>query len=282
VFAIRSHWLAIAVCALGILCVLAWWLSLRPSNNRNWKPDVARTAWADTDGNTITLHNVRDCDYRTETDYTPHWDTRRYELSQLNGLDLFLTYWGSPWIAHTMLSFSFADNQHVAISIETRQEVGESYSAIRGFFRQYELIYVVADERDLVRLRTNFRKGEEVYLYRIKTTPQRARAIFLDYLASINRLHSHPEWYNALTSNCTTNIRTHAVATSEGKSVPMDWRILLNGHLTELLYERDALAGGLPLADLNRQAHINDAARAAGDSPDFSRLIRLNRAGFQN
>jgi hypothetical protein len=180
-----------------------------------------------------------------------------------------------------MLSFNFANSQHLAISIETRQEVGESYSAIRGFFRQYELIYVVADERDLVRLRTDFRTGEEVYLYRINTTPQRSQAMFLDYLTSINHLHSYPEWYNALTSNCTTNIRTHASATSGSKPTPMDWRILLNGHLVQLLYERDDLVGDMPLTELNRQAHINPAAKAAGGSPDFSRLIRIDRAGFQ-
>ena len=211
----RARWPGLTISVAGFACVLIWWLSLQPSNSRDWQPDVARTAWAEINGNQVTLHNVRKCDYRTETDYTPVWETRTVELSQLRGVDMFVTYWGSPWIAHPIASFDFGDEGHVAISVETRKEVGENYSAIRGFFRYYELIYTIADERDVVRLRTNYRTGEEVYLYHTRVTPERAQAIFLDYLTRTNRMRDHAEWYNALTNNCTTNIASHVATAGE-------------------------------------------------------------------
>jgi hypothetical protein len=166
------------------------------------------------------------------------------------------------------------------MSIETRKEVGETYSAIRGFFRYYELIYTISDERDVVRLRTNYRQGEEVYLYHIRATPEQARTIFLDYLSQANRMRDHPEWYNALTNNCTTNIASHVAETRPGKAVRWDWRILLNGKADEMMYERGNLAGNLPFDELKRSAHINPAAQAADNAPAFSQLIRRGRPGF--
>jgi hypothetical protein len=269
----RGKGIAISVIAFAV--ILAWWLSLKPSNERAWQPDVAQTAWAEIDGDRVTIHNVRNCDYRTEMDYTPHWETRSYDLSQIRGIDIYFVFWGSPWIAHTIVSFQFGDNDHVAMSIETRKEVGESYSALRGFFRYYELIYTVSDERDVVRLRTNYRKGEETYIYHTLASPQRARAVFLKYIEKINRIRNRPEWYNALTNNCTTNI---AALAGEGR---WDWRILLNGRAEQMLYENgDIATGNLPFDRLKEQAHINPAARAAGDAPDFSRRIREGRVGF--
>jgi hypothetical protein len=271
----RGRGKAIAICLAGFALVLAWWLTLKPSNDRAWQPDVAQTAWAEIDGDHVTIHNVRNCDYRTEGDYTPHWETRSYDLAQIRGMDIFLTYWGSPWIAHPIVSFQFGDNDYIAMSIETRKEVGEQYSAIRGFFRYYELIYTVSDERDVVRLRTNYRKGEETYLFHTRATPEHARATILNYLKKINRIRNRPEWYNALTNNCTTNIATLA------GEPQLDWRVLLNGRADQMLFERGDLAtGNLPFAQLKQQAHINAAARAANDAPDFSRRIREGRAGF--
>lgn len=271
----RGRGKAIAICLAGFALVLAWWLTLKPSNDRAWQPDVAQTAWAEIDGDHVTIHNVRNCDYRTEGDYTPHWETRSYDLAQIRGMDIFLTYWGSPWIAHPIVSFQFGDNDYIAMSIETRKEVGEQYSAIRGFFRYYELIYTVSDERDVVRLRTNYRKGEETYLFHTRATPEHARATFLNYLKKINRIRNRAEWYNALTNNCTTNIATLA------GEPQLDWRVLLNGRADQMLFERGDLAtGNLPFAQLKQQAHINAAARAANDAPDFSRRIREGRAGF--
>jgi uncharacterized membrane protein YphA (DoxX/SURF4 family) len=277
---IPGSWRKVAACVVGFVAVLAWWLTLAPSNDRNWQEDVSQTPWADIDGDKVTIHNVRNFDYRTETDYTPHWETRSYDLKNIRGADLFITFWGSPWIAHPIVSFQFGDGDHVAFSVETRKEVGEEYSAFRGFFRQYELIYIIADERDLIRLRTNYRVGEEVYLYRTTASPEAAREIFLSYLQSANELHQKPAFYNAITSNCTTNIRIHTKAVAGSTPPPWDWRLLLNGKGDEFAYQNGRLAGDLPFDELKRQAHINDAARAAGQSDQFSRLIREGRAGF--
>ncbi|HVJ40395.1 MAG TPA: DUF4105 domain-containing protein [Dongiaceae bacterium] len=264
----------------GFVAVLAWWLTLMPSDIRSWQPDVDRTAWAEIGDDDVVIHNIRNIDYRTETDFTPHWETRHYSLAQLQAIDLFITFWGSPWIAHPILSFQFADGEHLAISVETRKEVGESYSAIRGFFRQYELIYILADERDIIRLRTNYRAGEEVYLYRTTATAASARAVLLDYLRSVNELHERPAFYNALTSNCTTNIRIHTAAAS-GVLPAWNWRLLLNGKGDEYAYEQGRLIrDGLSFEELKRRAHINDAARGADQAPDFSALIRAGRPGF--
>jgi hypothetical protein len=278
---LRSRWLGPAMALVAFACVLTWWLSLQPSNERAWQPDVAQTAWAEVNGNQVTIHNLRNCDYRTETDYTPHWEMRTVHLSQLRGMDVFITYWGSPWIAHPIVSFDFGDQGYVAMSIETRKEVGETYSAIRGFFRYYELIYTISDERDVVRLRTNYRKGEDVYLYHIRATPQQARSVFMDYLSRANRMRDHPEWYNALTNNCTTNIASHAAQARAGKAVRWDWRILLNGKADEMMYERGDLVGNLSFDELRRSAHINAAAQAADNAPAFSQLIRQGRPGFR-
>jgi hypothetical protein len=276
----NADWRATLV-ALGAFCgVLAWWLSLRPSNNRTWQPDVAETAWVGIEGNTVIIHNVRNCDYRAQFDYTPRWETRRLDLSTLRGIDVFLAYWGSPWIAHPIMSFDFGDDGHIALSVETRKEVGKTYSTVRGFFRHYELIYIISDERDVIRLRTTYRTREDVYLYRTCATPEGARRVFLDYARRVNALRERPEWYNALTNNCTTNVAAH-VAHARGTRAPLDWRILLNGKADEMMYERGDLAAELDFARLKADAHITPAARAAGDAPDFSRRIRQGRPGFE-
>ena len=225
----------------------------------------------------VIIHNLRNCDYRTETDYDVHYYDKKFDLDQLRTVDLYLVTWGSPDIAHTMVSFGFTNGDHVCFSIETRKEKGEEYSALKGFFRQFELTYIIADERDLVRLRTNYRQGEEVCLYRLQVTPAQGRQLFLDYLRRANELHERAEWYNALTDNCTTAIRTQRAASDRA---PWDWRMLLNGHLDELLYERGALATNLPFAELKKLSNINARAKAAGQAADFSQQIREGLPGF--
>jgi len=186
---------------------------------------------------------------------------------------MFFSHWSGPAIAHTILSWDFSDGQHLAISIETRKRVGQEYSAIAGFFRQYPIYYVVADERDVVRLRTNFR-GENVWMYRLKPArPDAARALLLDYVASINALAERPAWYNALTDNCTTTIQRHARHINPGAN-PLDWRLLANGRLPELLYERGRIDTSVPFEELRRRAHIDARAKAADRDPDFSARIR--------
>jgi len=277
----RGHrFFALLAAVVGFVVVLAWWISLKPSGTRNWQADVAQTPWAEIEGDRVTIHNVRNCDYRAEFDYHCNWETRVFHLAKLSGVDIALTYWGSPWIAHPIVSFDFGDEGHVPISIETRKVVGQGYSAVLGFFRQYTLIYVVSDERDLIRLRTNYRNEEEVYLFRTVATPPQARGLFLQYLDHINRLHNKPEWYNALTNNCTTNIAV-AAAASQNSRPRFDWRILLNGHSDEMMYERGQIVtDGLSLKDLKERAHINDAARLADKDPEFSKRIREGRPGF--
>jgi hypothetical protein len=262
--------------------VLAWWLSLKPTNIGNWQGDVDRPAWVEMDGDRMIIHNLRNCDYRTETDYSNCWSDRTVNLSDLRGADLFFTTWGVRWIGHPIVSFQFGDNQHVAFSIEARYKGDQAYSAILGFFRQYELIFVVADERDVIRLRTNFRKDEEVFLYRTSLGPESARAIFLTYVRYLNQLKDHPEWYNALTRNCTTTL-DKPISKEVANPQPWNYQFLVNGTLDELLYDRGRLVtDGLSFADLKSRAHINPDARAADNSPEFSALIRAGRPGFEN
>jgi hypothetical protein len=252
--------------------VLAWWLTLKPSNEGNWQPDVARLAWADIQGDEYTFHNVRNCDYRTATDYTPRWETRTVRLSQIAGIDIAIDYWGSPWIAHPIVSFQFADAPPLCFSIEIRKTFGQSYSTIGGLYRQYTLIYIVADERDVIRLRTNYRH-EDIYLYHTTVQPDRARERFQEYVRSLNSLRTQPRWYNAVTANCTTSIRTQHL---NKERLPWDWRILLNGKADEMMYAHGAfVTGGRSFADLKEQSLINARAKAADASPDFSELIRV-------
>jgi hypothetical protein len=256
--------------------VLAWWLLMPPSNTRNWQPDVVVLPWADIQETRVTIHNIRNCDYRSETDYTVRHYDKTFDLDKLESIDLFLVYWGSPSIAHTMISFGFRGDGFVCFSVETRKEIGEEYSTIKGFFRQYELTYVVADERDLIRLRTNYR-GELVYLYHLKESKDLVRKIFLDYLRKVNSLKDRPEWYNALTDNCTDSIRSHkAPYNPDGR---LDWRIIINGYLDEMLYERKAIDTSLPFPELKKRSFINERAKGLDKSPDFSQLIRVGLPG---
>jgi len=221
---VRPFRKSLALFFVLFLAVLLWWFSIEPSNDREWLSDVARLPAAEVDGDLIAIRNVRNFVYRSEFDYDERWEERTYDLSKLVGIDVFLIYWGSPWIAHTIMSWVFEDGPPLAISIETRKEVGEEYSAVRGFFRQFEIYYVVSDELDVVRLRTNYR-GEDVYLYRLLAPPELARKVLLAYFEEINQLATKPRWYNAFRYNCTTAIRHHvqsvAKTLSTGESSSM-------------------------------------------------------------
>jgi len=273
---VRPWWWGTAAAVVPFAIVLAWWLSIAPSNTRDWQPDVARLPSAAIDGHLVTIQNVRDFAYPSPTAVVERWEKRTYDLDQVMGFDMFLSSWGARGIAHTISSWEFSDGRHLAISIETRKEVGEEYSALLGFFRQYELYYVVADERDVIGVRAGPRQ-EDVHLYRIRASPAFARAMLLDYLESVNRLARAPQWYNALTHNCTTTIRHHAQAVGAGN--PFDWRILANGYIDELGYKRHQINTSIPFAELRRRSDITARARAAGDRPHFSRLVREDLPG---
>ena len=268
---VRPFRRALLVVGVAIALWLVWWGSLTPRNDRAWIADVANAPTGELDGDRLTIHNLRNFDYRSETDFTPRWETRTFDLSKLQGLDLFLSYWAGPSIAHTIMSWDFSDGQHLAISIETRKEEGETYSAVAGFFKQYELYYVVADERDLVRLRTNYR-GEDVYLYQLRTPVARARRMLLDYVEKMNELAARPAWYNAATQNCTTTIRTHVQHI--GIPMPLDWRLIANGHIDELLYEQGVVDTGVPFAEGRARSRVTERAKAADQDPAFSARIR--------
>ncbi len=268
---LRRWWksaVGIALVAAGVV----WWRSVRPSNDRDWSPEYARTPWAEISPEQAVIHNFRNCEYRTKSDFIVRWETKTFTLSKLCGLDLFMNYWGSKHIAHTLLSFDFGDEGRVCTSIETRRESHEPYSPIRGFFRQYELYYVIGDERDLIGVRTNYR-DQDLYLYRLaRAQPEKLRALFLTYLRSVNDLRDRPRWYHATLSNCTTNIRVNAQAS--GFPIVWNWRMLVNGHLDELLYQRGMIPSVLPFTEIKARAQINERARSAGITPDFSERIR--------
>ena len=269
----RQRWRAFAAYAVLFALLLWRWQAIEPSNTRDWQPETARLAWATIEGERVTLHNIRNFDYRSETDFTPAYYDKTFDLGKLNSVDLVASYWMGPAIAHTFLSFGFGEDR-VAISIETRKERGEDYSTLAGFFRHYELVYVVADERDLIRVRTNYRRDppEQVYLYPILGTKTAARALFLGYLAELNRLKEHPEFYNSLTTNCTNAIWLHSRVIPE--HVPYSWKILVSGHVPELLYENGRLDTSVPFVELQRRSQINERAKAADQAADFSARIR--------
>ena len=269
---VRPFRRALTLWSIALVAILIWWATIQPSNERDWQPEVAQLPSVDVRGDLLIVHNIRNFDYRTETDFTPRYEDRTYDLSKLRGVDLFLVYWGSPAIAHTIMSWQFEGAPPLAVSIETRKKRGQEYSAVAGFFKQYEIIYVVADERDVVRLRTNYR-GEQVYLYRLNAPAAQARALLVDYVASINALVEQPQFYNALTDNCTTSIRRHATHINPN-APPFDWRMIVNGYGDQLLYQHGSVDTRLPFEELRAHSLINAKAKAADQDPAFSQRIR--------
>ncbi len=271
----RWRWRALALHGLLFAVVIGWFVSVEPSNTREWQEDVALLPYAVQEENNITIHNIRNFNYRSETDYTPAYYDKTYDLSKLIGVDIISVYWMGPAVAHVFVSFAFSDGEHLAISIETRKEKGEAYSTIKGFFRQYELYYVVADERDVIGLRTNYRFNpiEDVYIYPTTGTLQEARSLFLTYIEKMNELKKQPEFYNTLTTNCTTNIWLNASGKIE--HIPLSWKILASGYVPEYLYETGHLrTDGLTFEELQKRSHINKRALSSEVNEDFSSRIR--------
>ena len=269
------RWLVVTLPVFGVALVAigVWWSSITPSNDRDWQPETARLAHATIQGDLVTVHDIRNFDYRTETDFTPAYYDRTFDLRKLDSVDLIAVYWMGPAIAHMLLSFGFGDD-HLAISIEARKEKGEGYSSAKGFFRQYELYYVVADERDVIRVRTNYRKDppEHVYVYPVQGPRDNARRVFLQYMHKLNGLRERPEFYNTLTTNCTTAILMNTRVNPD--SLPLSWKVLLSGYTPEYVYSMGRLDQSLPFEELQRRSLVNAAAQAADQAPDFSRRIR--------
>jgi hypothetical protein len=267
----RGRTAAAALAVFGILVVL--FLRVPASNDRDWQAEVAQTSYATINGDLVTIHNVRNFDYRTETEFTPRWETRTYDLSKLDSGDIIAVYWAGKAIAHVMVSFGFAGKDFLTVSIETRKEKGEDYSTLAGFFRQYELYYVAADERDVIGVRTTYRQPQEdVYVYRTNTPIENIRRVFLDYIKSMNELHERPSYYNTLTTNCTTSILFHT--RMNPGAPPMSWKVLLSGYVPDYLYDLGRLDTSRPYAELEKLSHVNARAHAAGKDAAFSQRIR--------
>ncbi len=260
--------LAFALAFAGLQA--AYW-AMPPRQDRDWADDVARRLRPEVHGARVVLHDVRDFDWRSDSDYTVRWETREYDLDRLASADLALSYWMGPAIAHTLVSFGFDDGSRVVFSLEIRKERGESFSALGGFFRKFEETLVAADERDILRVRTNVR-GEDMYLYRLAIPRDKLRELFLGYVARAQALDRAPRFYNTLTSNCTTVVFELARRLDPG--LPLDWRLLLSGYSAQYAYDQHALLPGHTFDQLRRAGHVTARARAAGDAADFSRRIR--------
>lgn len=276
------RWRRASLATFGIMFVMLmfWWSGIRPSNDRDWRAEVSELPYATIDGDLVTVHNIRNFDYRTETDFSPRYYDRVFDLRKLDAVDLVAVYWMGPAIAHLFVTFGFGDD-HLAVSIEARKERTEDYSTLGGFFRQYELIYIVGDERDLIRLRTNYRKDppEDVYLLRVNGPIENGRRFFLEYMNAINRLRVQPEFYNTLLTNCTTGILMNT-RVNPGH-LGYSWKILVSGYAPQYVYEAGRLDTTLPFDEFMRRSRVNDAAHAADDAPDFSRRIRAGLPGMK-
>lgn len=253
------------------LVVLAWFSSIPPSHDRLWRREVAVMPRADIDGDRVRITGFRNFDYRTSDDFTERWEEREVSLSHLTSVDFFIAFWSPGPYGHTFVSFNFDNAPPVCISIETRREADEGWGTLPALFKQFELIYVVGAERDIVGVRINH-YDQEVFLYRIQTAPENARRLFLVYLDRINELADRPEWYHLLTNQCTINIVRHANAA--GRVGWWDIRHLINGWADRYLYDAGLLDTSLPFDELRRRSRIDSDAASAVDDPDFSRRIR--------
>jgi len=255
------------------LATIPHFSTILPANQRAWRADLAVLPYAKFDDDKVTVHHVRDFVYQNDEEFVVNYLDQKFDLNEIESVDfLIVPFQNAPSLAHTMLSFGFGNGQHVGVSVEARLEEGETYSPLAGALRQYELMYVIATERDLIGRRTKHR-GVDVYLYPTKSTPEQARALFVDVLKRANKLASEPEYYDTVTNNCTSNIVRHVNRLQPGR-IPFDFRVLLPGY-------SDQLAQDLGLLDINesltvsREKHrITELANANIESRKFSQRIR--------
>lgn len=260
------------------LVVLVPWSLKKPSFDRDWETESAKVPSVTIEGDLVTFTNYRNFDYKPDGTPIERWETKQFHLSKLEHMDFFMTYWGGrTMVGHPVFSFDFGDEGHVAFSIESRREKGETYDVLTSLYKQYELVYIAGSESDIIRLRTNFREGEDVYLYRLKIQETTTRLRFSEYLDSISRFAAEPAWYNAVTANCTTAVRGQ-ITTHERHS--LDWRIIANGKLDEALNELGIFDKSLPFPELKKRSHINPVAHENPDPATFSETIRKGRPGF--
>ena len=258
--------------------MLAWFFLTEPSNDRDWREELAVAPTADIDGDRVTVHDVRNFDFHTETTFTPRYEDRTYDLSQLDSLDAIFSFWGgNTRIAHTMFSFGFAGRDYLTLSVEVRREKGEGWGGLPGLYRQFEVIYVLGDERDLIRQRTNAR-GEDVYVYPLRTRPEDRRALFLAVMRTVNELAQHPGWYNTLRGNCFTSLLSLVRAARPGPIPIPTLDVVLNGSVPAILYQLGRFDTDRSFEQLQRAAYVTPAAKDWNDAPDFSQRMRAHRA----
>jgi Domain of unknown function (DUF4105) len=262
---------AVAFFAAGFGGLLLWWRHLLPSNDRVWADDVAKMTSGNVDGQRVVLHNVRNFDWRSITDYTQRWETRSYDLDRLASVDLVVSYWTIRAIAHVLISFGFDDGDQVVFSVEIRREKDEEFSAIGGFFKEFELSVLAADERDVIRLRTNVR-AEDDYLYRLRLPRAAMRSLFLAYVEQANRLVRAPRFYNTITVNCTTLV--HQMMNHIVGNLPLDYRLVFSGYLPGYVYQVGGLDPRYTLEQLRALGRITERARMSDRSTSFSADIR--------
>jgi hypothetical protein len=263
--------LALPVFAALFGGLLIWWQGIHPSNDRIWADDVAQMTTGTVDGHRVTLHKVRNFDWRSNTDYTQRWETRDYDLNRLNSVDMIMSYWTVPAIAHMLISFGFDDGGHVVFSVEIRREKTENFSEIGGFFKEFELSIIAADERDVIRVRTNVR-GEDAYLYRIRLPVPAMRSLFLGYVEQANALVRTPRFYNTITVNCTTLV--YQMMERIVGYLPLSYRLILSGYLPEYVYRVGGLDQRYSLQELRARGRITERAKTADRSDTFSADIR--------
>ncbi len=254
--------------------LVGWYHLIRPSNDRLWAPEVSVLPEATVSGNLVEIRNIRNFDYRTANDFTPRYYDKTFDLDKLRSGDLVSVHWGSPAIAHVFVSFGFEGDDFVAFSIEMRKEQGEAGSMLRSFFRKYELIYIAADERDVIRVRTNYREPrEQVYIYRTRVPTEDLRKLFLSYAMKIDQLTRRPEWYNTIEDNCTTGVLSRARSAYKGRG-RYNWKVLLSGYAAEYAYGLGMFDTGMSFDELRERGHVNARAEHADQVDDFSLVIR--------
>ncbi len=264
----RLGWLGFAIVTLA---VAGWYMTIHPRQDRDWAPDVAHGVTGVVDGDLLTLSNVRNFDWTSDLEAIPHWESRSYDLSQLETVDMITSTWGDPNIAHLIVSFGFKGGDHVAFSVEIRKEKGESFSSIGGFFRQFELVLIAADEADVVKVRTNFR-SEDVHLFPVKLDAAQRRALLLRYIAFGNQLAEAPVFYNTVTANCASTV--YGLVQVIKPDMPLDRRLLFSGQLPEYIDELGGLPGDMPMDQRRKLAEISALAQGWQPGQDFSALIR--------